>query len=410
MKTERGTRSQPTHPPAPTDSLALSRLLGRRKRIWLAVFLVSLVALIAVPSVLANGDEPSVAIGIVVIALWPVMIIAFIKFRRTAKQHDIEERVRISRTTEAEDQSEPFATRTLIWGTITVLSWVTFAAGSFVPTAYAAPCLIAMPVAFLSTWRFRVNSKLLKFGLRQVKARDAAHTEAEPALDDGVVLYLRAFDDDARSSRLIDGLTEEEHLTRMLGYISPVVAIGRPGEAMPHVGARRIYREATQWQPEVERLLKAARLVVLRTGASEGLRWEVERAVALADPLKLLVVIDDWKEFMSLLEHIKARHPVATPKERGGNMRFGTIVGFAAFTENWHARLLPMMRRSLGNYHYDDGTKASPSLCRALIPVLDGFAAGRPAKVINWPDLIMIVGLFAFSTAITAVAMLGWLK
>jgi hypothetical protein len=40
---------------------------------------------------------------------------------------------------------------------------------------------------------------------------------------------------------LLSGLTQEEQLVEALKPAGPVVAVGRPGERLPPVGARRIY-------------------------------------------------------------------------------------------------------------------------------------------------------------------------
>jgi hypothetical protein len=59
---------------------------------------------------------------------------------------------------------------------------------------------------------------------------------AQPKLNDQPhVLYLRSFNKDDIAARLKGDRTEEEHLALLLGYIGPVVAIGRPEEPLPNV-------------------------------------------------------------------------------------------------------------------------------------------------------------------------------
>jgi hypothetical protein len=63
------------------------------------------------------------------------------------------------------------------------------------------------------------------------------------------VLYLRPFAADSRDLRNIDYFpkntiffeTAEQALTRLLNSVGPVVAIGRPGEVLPTLGAARAY-------------------------------------------------------------------------------------------------------------------------------------------------------------------------
>ncbi|MEP7282253.1 MAG: TM2 domain-containing protein [Rubrivivax sp.] len=107
------------------------------------------------------------------------------------------------------------------------------------------------------------------------------------------VLYLRSFQDDgvallaqtgsrwARTvAAAVQAPTPEERLARVLADIGPLIAIGKPGEPLPELGAARLYVGHADWQAEVQRLLQRAALVVVRVGASPGVRWEIEQALA----------------------------------------------------------------------------------------------------------------------------------
>ena len=87
------------------------------------------------------------------------------------------------------------------------------------------------------------------------------------------VLYLRSFTDDEAAGRRYGKLTEEEQLAKALAWFGPLLAVGHPGERLPHVGAQRIYLADDVWQPRVTELMKTASLVVIRTGSSQGFRW-----------------------------------------------------------------------------------------------------------------------------------------
>jgi hypothetical protein len=121
---------------------------------------------------------------------------------------------------------------------------------------------------------------------------------AEPALGDDprpLILYLRSFQFDR--SWTPEGQpwkmrsTYEEHLARALGRLGPFVAIGRPGEPLPELGAVRLYVEDDRWQQEVRRLMARAGAVVLTAGQSQGLKWELQEAVARLDPQRLLIFV-----------------------------------------------------------------------------------------------------------------------
>ena len=73
--------------------------------------------------------------------------------------------------------------------------------------------------------------------------------------------------------------TEEEQLLKALRGLGSAMAIGRPGEKLPQIGAARVYYDDNEWRDRVEKLIRSARLLVIRTGIGEGLRWEVEHVI-----------------------------------------------------------------------------------------------------------------------------------
>lgn len=116
------------------------------------------------------------------------------------------------------------------------------------------------------------------------------------------VLYLRGFGDDpdaavvdelpgALSAGLLSIHSREEHLIGALGAFGPVVAVGRPGEQLPHLGAARFYLPGDDWQGGVLRLMDLAQLIVLRLGDGDGVWWEVDQACATQPPGKLVLLV-----------------------------------------------------------------------------------------------------------------------
>lgn len=85
--------------------------------------------------------------------------------------------------------------------------------------------------------------------------------------------------------------TFEEWLCKSLGKIGPVVAIGKPGERLPPLGAARKYVPDLQWQPEVLRLFEVTRFTCLVLGSSPGLDWELQALRAKGPPHKLMLVL-----------------------------------------------------------------------------------------------------------------------
>lgn len=118
------------------------------------------------------------------------------------------------------------------------------------------------------------------------------------------ILLLRSFDDDAltlRSTVLAGSIGTptlptarirfEEYLVWILKLFGSVVAIGRPGESLPELGAVRTYWSDDQWQDAVRQTAMRSRGIVMIAGSGEGLRWEMERLRAWGLLSKTLIVL-----------------------------------------------------------------------------------------------------------------------
>jgi hypothetical protein len=124
--------------------------------------------------------------------------------------------------------------------------------------------------------------------MRQWDALSALQRDLRPP-----VLFLRSFDDDdiydltGRTGRI--GLHRgEDNLCKALRRVGPVIAIGRPGERLPEVGAARLYVSDRTWQAAVRFFLEQAQVVVIIVGRSSGVRWEIQTALELFRPEGLL--------------------------------------------------------------------------------------------------------------------------
>lgn len=79
-----------------------------------------------------------------------------------------------------------------------------------------------------------------------------------------------------RAAVVLGMQTEEEQLAEVMDQVGPFLAVGKPGESLPEVGAARIYVGDDEWQHRVSELMSQARLVVLRAGETANLWWEVK--------------------------------------------------------------------------------------------------------------------------------------
>jgi hypothetical protein len=196
---------------------------------------------------------------------------------------------------------------------------------------------------------------LLAFPLHFLANKLGAASAVDVLRDDArsPVLFLRGFsaDRDDFLSRWIkrpaalagwrkdDGVTHEEKLVHALRSIGPVVAIGRPGEKWPTLGAARLYVADAHWRETVQRLASEAALTVIQLGDSPGLWWEVEHAIETLPPERLLLYLPTATEgkaeeaYQAFRLRAKAMHPQDLPPSCGD-------AAFIAFDRAWRAIFL----------------------------------------------------------------------
>lgn len=188
-----------------------------------------------------------------------------------------------------------------------------------------------------------------RLGAKSAEAILLQHPELTP------VLYLRSFDVDEydefetrqqnaekskqpawwRPKRLLK-TREENALATIFGYFGPFIAIGRPGEPLPHLGAARMYVSDQDWQAEVKKLMQTARLVVIRVGSSAGLLWEMEHIVKLQLPQNIIFYFSQSLDASALSElyqnfvaSTQAIFPKPLPKNIGKQR-------FLTFDKDWN--------------------------------------------------------------------------
>lgn len=136
--------------------------------------------------------------------------------------------------------------------------------------------LAFLPFALAGGWLMQRAQRTLALRSAEVRDRDP-----RPPL-----LFVRSFVDDLLEltpkveyfSRLFrKRLTLEEFVVGRLMTLGPVVAIGKPGEALSPLGAAREYVHGPDWQERVRALLGESSWVVAILGGGEGLKWEYEQ-------------------------------------------------------------------------------------------------------------------------------------
>jgi signal peptidase I len=134
------------------------------------------------------------------------------------------------------------------------------------------------------------------------RMRQAGADELLDADSRGHVLLLRAFSRDAQEvSRPVSDLaigklesrstlTFEELLVDAFAPLGPPIAIGRPGEALPPLGAGRVYVADDAWQGKVRDLATHAARILLVFDATPGVQWEVLEIGSANAPRTVLVL------------------------------------------------------------------------------------------------------------------------
>jgi hypothetical protein len=112
------------------------------------------------------------------------------------------------------------------------------------------------------------------------------------------VLLLRSFTDDVAGippNMLIPRLLRrrkrlEEMIGKQLTSAGPFVAIGRPGERLPQLGASRLYPGDSEWQAVVQSYIARSDLIILIAGKTHWVQWELTNVLKQDRMAGLLIV------------------------------------------------------------------------------------------------------------------------
>ncbi len=191
---------------------------------------------------------------------------------------------------------------------------VIFAVGGFV-------------AAGLGAWLFRLGRALGRAGTKRTLELDPR----PPAL------YLRSFGDDtvllpaiASARRPLFELFSlrgadpfEESVAWELNGYGPVVAVGRPGRSLASLGAAREHLPDATWREQVAARMDQAGTIVVATGETDGLVWELGEVVKgghiaktffLFPPVSPAELGRRWAHTTAALEHAgQAVGPLPVP-------------------------------------------------------------------------------------------------
>jgi len=399
--------TEPAGQEIPTPSVEFpssADIVSRHNRARITKYLCLIAGLGAFPAwiVLANlypGSPGMASLTLLTcLALTIVSFMAFARYRTLARKLLVERQIVEARRGDAPlEDVHKLGRKNAFWTIVLIVSFCTAFSGNFIPEEYVVVPLIALPICGIAYVRRRMLAPRYHHLSRRVQVGQIGLADlSKVKLEQPPVVYLRSFDDDVRGSARLGGLTEEEHIAGVLSHFGPFVAVGRPGERLPEVGAHRFYVSDSDWQDEVRKLIKSASLIVLRTGESAGLKWELTTALGSVTPDRLLIIVDDQVELQRMLAAIKEHHPAVETKCAIGRRAIGSILGFVGFNPDWTLSPYPTAR--FAHLLSDAGNEslAGPRIFYTLRGLFERRGIPWPRPPLNWLAIAGIVGLLGF--------------
>ncbi len=178
-----------------------------------------------------------------------------------------------------------------------------------------------------------------------------------------IVLYLRPFSRDQKELNVVffaPQLSLEQELVNILSQFGPFWAVGKPGEELPRLGARRMYIENQHWENSVKDLMSEATIVVLMPGLSASICKELGWMLTIVDPTRIIVLFDSfkfgdtvpceddqWDAFFKGVQDTNLPNQDQLPQKLGDNR-------YLRFRPDWTPILLGAQHNIVGTKEEDD--------------------------------------------------------
>lgn len=267
--------------------------------------------------------------------------------------------------------------------------------------------LIAAIVAAPLAGVFLIAGFYVSRAARQLAAQAALEAlEQDPRAP---VLYLRTFESESQTSKGLPGslplldegiVTEEEQLAKVVSEIGPFIAIGRPGERLPTLGAVRLYAGNEEWRGQVIELLAIAALVIIRVGGTENLLWEVRQALQHTPPDRLILLApkleNEYRKFCEIASRIFPSGLPDYPATQKGPLAEGSVRGLIRFDEKWRPSFEELQSPPIMHARHQ---MLIPVYKYALKPVFERLDVPWRPPALNWYLIAVIVfflALFGF--------------
>ncbi len=271
------------------------------------------------------------------------------------------------------------------WVLVWALGWfLSIGAAAQVPYSYYGfTHAVYLSEKFASLIWALVSPLQMYWGVKAIKLARRASTpkfgQLPPSDPRAPILFLRPFRVDSKTSRVRTGKeatslafntrTEEELIAEIMSEIGPCVAVGRPDERLPQLGFNRIYVSDDKWQKTVLEHMMRAQLVILMVGSSRSFSWELQKAVELVKPERLLFLIpsdpNDVRDFIRVAQTLLPHPPPDIPRRA-----IFPAVSFCAvlyFEPDWTPHYA--IPDAPGHFRQTLAQKITPTLRMALRPV-----------------------------------------
>lgn len=195
---------------------------------------------------------------------------------------------------------------------------------------------------------------LYYFWRRVKQAYARPRGDAEFAKIDSFVLYLRSFElDESRDYCCPWNMHLEEYISSVIEPYGRLVAIGIPEEDYAPAGALRVYSNDDEWRTRFMALAARASGFVILASRSNGLLWEWEQILRIAEPSTVLVVFSNplplAKEKKSFLAnprdcrwfHLATSFSLALTACQRPAIPASTEVDCFSFASDWSLRKFP---------------------------------------------------------------------
>lgn len=150
----------------------------------------------------------------------------------------------------------------------------------------------------------RVAALIRKLAIKVISTRASTSNVNSP------IVYLRAFraDRDLASFNPLRTLTVEEEIVSALRCTgNAVVALGKPEETLPPVGADRYYVSDDDWQNTISTWFKKSHAIALIAATTEATAWEIEEVFQTETHERFLILFANADSLLKEQNHFAPR-------------------------------------------------------------------------------------------------------